>query len=124
MTKITTVGLDLAKSVFQVHCADEDGRPVVRKTLRRAQVIGFFSELEPCLIGMEACGGAHHWARGEKKSGVKKGRTAWQQALLVLRPTNVVLVAMANKTAHTVWAMLSRREGYKPEALPTPMKAA
>jgi len=64
------------------------------------------------------------WSRGEKKSGVKKGRTAWQQALLVRRPTNVVLVAMANKTARTVWAMLSRREGYKPEALPTPMKAA
>jgi len=63
MTKITTVGLDLAKSVFQVHCADEDGRPVVRKKLRRAQVIGFFSELEPCLIGMEACASAHHWAR-------------------------------------------------------------
>jgi len=52
MTKITTVGLDLAKSAFQVHCADEDGRPVVGKKLRQAQVIGFFSELEPCLIGI------------------------------------------------------------------------
>ena len=53
MTKVTTVGLDLAKSVFQVHGADQDGRPVVRKKLRRAQVIPFFADLAPCLIGME-----------------------------------------------------------------------
>jgi hypothetical protein len=53
MTKVTTVGLDLAKSVFQVHGADQDGRPVVRKKLRRAQVIPFFAALGPCLIGME-----------------------------------------------------------------------
>ena len=63
MTKITTVGLDLAKSVFQVHGADQDGRPVVRKKLRRGQVLGFFAELSPCLIGLEACASAHYWAR-------------------------------------------------------------
>lgn len=63
MSKIITVGLDLAKSVFQVHCADKAGRPVLRKKLRRAQVLKFFEQLEPCLIGMEACGSAHHWAR-------------------------------------------------------------
>ena len=63
MTKVTTVGLDLAKSIFQVHGSDQDGRPVVRKKLRRGQVIGFFAGLEPCLVGMEACAGAHHWAR-------------------------------------------------------------
>ena len=63
MTKITTVGLDLAKSVFQVHGADQDGRPVVRKKLRRGQVLGFFAGLPPCLIGLEACASAHHWAR-------------------------------------------------------------
>lgn len=63
MTKITTVGLDLAKSVFQVHGADQDGRPVVRKKLRRGQVLGFFSGLSPCLIGLEACASAHYWAR-------------------------------------------------------------
>lgn len=63
MTKVTTVGLDLAKSVFQVHGADQDGRPVLRKKLRRAQVIPFFADLAPCLIGMEACGSAHYWAR-------------------------------------------------------------
>lgn len=61
--KVTLVGIDLAKSVFQIHCADEIGRPVVRRKLRRNQVIGLFSKLQPCLVGMEACAGAHHWAR-------------------------------------------------------------
>ena len=63
MPNITTVGLDLAKTVFQVHAADEDGGPVIRKKLRRGQVLGFFSKLPPCLVGMEACASAHHWAR-------------------------------------------------------------
>lgn len=63
MTKVTTVGLDLAKSVFQVHAADRDGRPVVRKKLRRGQIHGFFAGLSPCLIGLEACASAHYWAR-------------------------------------------------------------
>jgi len=63
MTNITTIGLDLAKMVFQVHGADENGRPVVRKKLRRGQMLGFFASLSPCLIGMEACGSAHYWAR-------------------------------------------------------------
>jgi len=63
MTNITAIGLDLAKMIFQVHGADEDGRPVVRKKLRRGQMLGFFASLSPCLIGMEACGSAHYWAR-------------------------------------------------------------
>lgn len=63
MTEITTVGLDLAKTVFQVHGADQDGRPVVRKKLRRGQVLGFFAGLSRCLIGLEACASAHYWAR-------------------------------------------------------------
>ncbi len=61
--KITTVGIDLAKNVFQIHAVDERGKVVVKKQLRRNQVIPFFSNLEPCLVGMEACGGAHYWAR-------------------------------------------------------------
>jgi transposase len=63
MTQISIIGLDLAKSVFQVHGADIDGHPVLRKKLRRGQVLRFFSTLEPCLVAMEACGGAHHFAR-------------------------------------------------------------
>ena len=60
---ITTIGLDLAKSVFQVHGSDEAGHPLLKKRLRRAQVLPFFAALPPCLIGMEACGSAHYWAR-------------------------------------------------------------
>jgi transposase len=61
--QITTVGLDLAKRVFQVHAIDASGSVVVRKGLRRSQVLPFFTKLPPCLIGMEACGTSHHWAR-------------------------------------------------------------
>lgn len=61
--KITTIGIDLAKNVFQVHGVDERGATVLRKRLKRAQLALFFSNLPACLIGMEACAGAHHWAR-------------------------------------------------------------
>lgn len=61
--QITTIGLDLAKNVFQVHGANERGKVVLRKQLRRDQVAAFFANLPSCLIGMEACGSAHHWAR-------------------------------------------------------------
>jgi transposase len=60
--EITTVGLDLAKHVFQVHAVSDTGEVVVRR-LRRAQMIPFFSNLRPCLVGMEACGTSHYWAR-------------------------------------------------------------
>jgi transposase len=61
--KTTQIGFDLAKAVFQVHGVDARGKVGVRKQLKRAQVIAFFTQLPPCLIGMEACGGAHFWAR-------------------------------------------------------------
>jgi transposase len=61
--EITTIGLDLAKHVFQVHGVDEAGHVVVKRRLRRAQVIAYFASLPPCLIGMEACATAHFWAR-------------------------------------------------------------
>jgi transposase len=61
--KITTIGLDLAKKVFQVHGVDTHDNVVVKKALKRAQVIPYFVKLAPCLIGMEACGSAHYWAR-------------------------------------------------------------
>ena len=60
---IFAIGLDLAKTVFQVHGVDETGCAVLRRRLRRCDVEGFFASLPPCLIGMEACGSAHHWAR-------------------------------------------------------------
>ncbi len=60
---VTTVGLDLAKNIFQVHGANERGQVVFRKRLRRGQVAVFFANLPPCLVGMEACASAHYWAR-------------------------------------------------------------
>lgn len=67
--KITRIGLDLAKSVFQVHGVDRAGRTVMRRRLRRAEVLKFFAGVEPCVVGMEACGGAHHWGRELMKLG-------------------------------------------------------
>ena len=60
---IATIGLDLAKHWFQVHAVDELGQTVVRRKLRRSEVIGYFRSLTPCLVGLEACATAHHWAR-------------------------------------------------------------
>lgn len=61
--KITTIGLDLAKIVFQIHGVDECGKVAARKQLKRGEISKYFANLEPCLIGMEACGSAHYWAR-------------------------------------------------------------
>ena len=61
--KITTIGIDLAKEVFQLHAVDAHGKAALRKQLKHAEMAKYFANLEPCLIGMEACGSAHHWAR-------------------------------------------------------------
>jgi len=105
MEQISTIGLDLAKNVFQVHGIDVAGKVLVRKQLRRAEALKFFAALPPCLVGMEACGTAHHWARELTKLGhtvrlmppayvkpyVKRGKTdaadAAAIAEAVTRPT-------------------------------------
>jgi transposase len=69
MATIVTVGLDTSKSWFQAHGADAAGGTVLRTKLARSKVLTFFANLQPCLIGMEACGGAHHWARELGKLG-------------------------------------------------------
>ena len=63
MAQVVTIGLDLAKNVFQVHGIDAQGNVLVRRPLRRAEVLPFFAKLAPCLVGMEACGTAHYWGR-------------------------------------------------------------
>src|ERR1700683_3031171 len=63
MQAITTLGLDIAKSVFQVHGVDAAGNIIIRRQLKRRQVIGFFQKMPPCLIGIEACASSHHWSR-------------------------------------------------------------
>jgi transposase len=63
MQTITTIGLDIAKSVFQVHGVDAVGQVIVRRQLKRRQVIAFFQKLSPCLVGIEACASSHYWSR-------------------------------------------------------------
>jgi transposase len=63
MVEVTTIGVDLAKNVFQVHGVDGAGGVVVRRQLRRSQVLPYFKKQQPCLVGMEACATSHHWAR-------------------------------------------------------------
>ncbi len=63
MFEVSTAGVDLAKNVIQVHGIDADGEVVVRRQLRRSRFLAFFEERPACLIGIEACSGAHHWGR-------------------------------------------------------------
>ena len=73
MVEVTRIGMDTSKSVFQLHGVDAAERPVLRRRLRRGEVVKFFASLAPCAVGLEACGGAHHWARvlGELGHAVK-----------------------------------------------------
>ena len=102
MKNVSTIGLDLAKNVFQVHGAEDDGTPVFNRKLRRSEVMKFFRERPACLVGMEACGSSHYWAREIAKFGhdvrlipptyvkafVKRGKTdaADAEAISELRP--------------------------------------
>jgi transposase len=63
MQAVTTIGLDIAKSVFQVHGIDAEGRALIRRRLKRRYVVAFFQKLPPCLVGIEACAMSHHWSR-------------------------------------------------------------
>jgi transposase len=76
MGQIVTIGLDIAKSVFQVHGVDESGAVIVRRQVRRAQLLAFFAKLPACLVGVEACATAHHWARELIKLGHQPAHAA------------------------------------------------
>ena len=69
MRAITTIGLDIAKSVFQVHGIDAEGNVLIRRQLKRRYVLTFFEKLQPCLVGIEACATSHHWSRELKALG-------------------------------------------------------
>jgi len=69
MKQFVRIGLDIAKSVFQLHGVDSHGKPVCKKTLSRGEVLSFFVSLPSCLVGIEACAGAHYWAREQIKLG-------------------------------------------------------
>ena len=103
--EITTVGLDIAKRVFQLHGVDAAGKAVLRRKLQRSEVLAFFKALPPCLVGIEACGTAHYWAREIRELGHEVRlmppsyvapyvpiKTAEQQAVLMLHRTRDLLV--------------------------------
>ena len=69
MQAVTTIGLDIAKSVFQVHGIDAEGKVHIRRQLKRRYVLAFFQKLSPCLVGIEACATSHHWSRELKALG-------------------------------------------------------
>jgi transposase len=127
--KVTTIGIDLAKNVIQVHGVDERGKAVLRKQLKRVQVAAFFANLPPCLIGMEACASAHHWARKLETLGhtvklmapqfvkpyvkTNKNDAADAEAICeaVSRPT-MRFVPMKNAEQQAVLALHRARQGF------------
>ena len=128
--QITTIGLDIAKNVFQVHGIDAAEKVVVRRQLRRGQVMRFFEALAPCLIGLEACASAHHWARELMKLGhevrlmppayvkqyVKRGKTDAADAEAVCEAvTRPTMRFVAVKTLEQQAALSSR--GCKRDAM-------
>jgi transposase len=83
MQTITTVGLDVAKSVFQVHCVDANGDVVLRRQLKRRYVLAFFQKLPPCLVGIEACVSSHHWSRQRDGRKRQDRQGAWPDCATV-----------------------------------------
>ena len=132
MAKITTVGIDLAKSVFSLHGVEEAGKTQLRKTVSRAKLLEVVAQLEPCLIGMEACTGAHHWAREferlghtvrlmapkfvipYRKSGKNDGNDAEAICEAVARPT-MRFVAVKSIEQQAIIALHRVRQGYVEE---------
>ena len=73
MQAVTTIGLDIAKSVFQVHGIDAEGKVLIRRQLKRRYVLTLFQKLPPCLVGIEACASSHYWSRELRRSGTPCG---------------------------------------------------
>src|SRR5437867_9987347 len=136
MDKVTTVGIDLAKRVFALHGVDGAGRVVLRKTLRREQLVETVAGLPPCLIGMEACSGAHAWARRfqelghsvrlmapafvvpYRKSGKNDGNDAEAICEAVMRP-NMRFVPVKSEEQQALLAMHRVRQGFVVERTAT-----
>ena len=133
MDRPVTIGLDLAKSVFQVHGVEAEGYVVVRRQLRRSQVLAFFERLGPCLVGMEACSGAHHWVRELSALGhevrlmppacvkpyVKRGKTEAADAEAVCEAvTRPTMRFVPVKSAEVRWRTPSVPERRRTAALP------
>ena len=103
MRQITTIGLDIAKSVFQVHGIDAQGNVIVRRQLKRRYVLVFFQKLPPCLVGIEACASSHHWSR-ELHVATK---TPEQQSCLTLHRTRHLFIRQQTSVINAIRAHLA-----------------
>ena len=151
MSEVAIIGIDLAKRVFQLHGARDDGTVVFRKKLSRGQVLVFFARQPNCVVAMEACATAHGWGREFEKLGhsvrlippvyvkpfVKRQKNdaadaeaiveaalrptmrfgtpnnGWLTRLRARKPRMVVAIALANKMARGLWAMMTKQEDYR-----------
>jgi len=104
MQTTTTIGLDIAKSVFQVHGVDADGNVVVRRQLKRRYVVTFFQKVPPCLIGIEACASSHYWSRELQALGPK---TPEQQSCLTLHRTRHLFIRQQTAIINSIRAHLA-----------------
>ena len=114
MQTITTIGFDIAKSIFQVHCVDAEGNVVLRRQLKRRYVLAFFQKLPPCLVGIEACASAHYWSRELQALGhtvrlnrhrqISKARQTVIGSAFVVRPRYLAVLSIVAwpKSARTV----------------------
>jgi transposase len=129
MEKLTVIGLDLAKSVFQVHGANAQGKKVLTKRLKRSEVLAWFASVPPCLVGMEACGGSHEWARQLKDLGhqiklmapqhvkpyVQGNKTDARDAAAICEAASrdcVPMVAMRSRDSQQIQSLHRVREGW------------
>ncbi|MGF6473152.1 transposase [Paraburkholderia youngii] len=113
----TAVGVDIAKSVFQVHYVDQETGEIVNKPVKRAKFLEFFANRAPCVIGMEACGGAHHWARQLTKMG-------HQVKLMAAEFVKAFNIRNKNDAADARAIWLAVQQPGKPVAVKTEMQQA
>ena len=105
MGEVSTIGLDIAKSVFQVHGVDDIGAVVMRKRVGRSKVLEFFARLSPCLVGLEACPSAHYWSRELQALGhtVRLMPPSYVKAYLKRRPGPLWSVARDTRSRSGCW---------------------
>ena len=119
--KITILGIDLTKNVFQLHGVDANHRPALKKKIKRAQLAECVANLPPCQIFMESCIGAYAWGRKFIEFGqqvklignLDELMSEWLKKLIERRGISKATVALANKNARVIWALMAREENYR-----------
>jgi transposase len=107
MQTVTTIGLDIAKSVFQVNGVDASGQVVIRRQLKRRYILAFFQKLPPCLVGIEACASSHHWSRELQALGHTVRLTPGQQSCLTLHRTRHLFIRQQTSLINAVRAHMA-----------------